>query len=557
LLGGRTSTRPKWKVEPFEYKTGEIDNDFKNIVLRFNASNALKALAHDALGVAKDDILLYGEITIDPSLVPRDEEQEYQYAPFALAVAPDFLKTKDWRGSWPQIIGLHVEHWSANTLARRYAEDDVKYTRDLYKHFGCPEMNDNDSVLACLVATCRWKGFAVDLEGIKNLRNRAIALSTSAPTAPEQVREYIYSHLSETERVVLQESSKHNLAETTKKIVLEEISRQTQDCECIENSIPKHNCLFCSGTGIRLTNAGKLAKKVLEARLANYEINFYDKLLTADRLHADAKVIGSLSGRMSGASGINALGIKKSKDVRSCFPLAFLPCILCGGDFISYEVVLADAKYDDPELRKALQTIITCPFCGGDGCRECNLSGQQKQTIHGLFGTFMYPGMSYVDILRTKGTADDKYTRAKSGVFTNLYGGTAHALKERLDIPIEVGERAYEGFNRRYKKVGQERQKIANMFQAMKQPNGIGTRVEWHEPADKIESMFGFPRYFTLENAICKALFEIAERPPEDWLKTKIKVVRRDRLQDAGGAVRSALFAAAFQYTITEYQSSD
>jgi DNA polymerase I-like protein with 3'-5' exonuclease and polymerase domains len=80
----------------------------------------------------------------------------------------------------------------------------------------------------------------------------------------------------------------------------------------------------------------------------------------------------------------------------------------------------------------------------------------------------------------------------------------------------------------------------------MRQPGGIGTKVEWHEPADYVESLFGFRRYFTLENQICKALFTLAEDPPKRWQGLNIKVVRRDREQSACGALRSALFAAAF-----------
>jgi len=55
-----------------------------------------------------------------------------------------------------------------------------------------------------------------------------------------------------------------------------------------------------------------------------------------------------------------------------------------------------------------------------------------------------------------------------------------------------------------------------------------------------------FRRYFTLENRICKALFELAEEPPQEWSELKLKVVRRDREQTAAGASRSALFAASF-----------
>ncbi len=100
-------------------------------------------------------------------------------------------------------------------------------------------------------------------------------------------------------------------------------------------------------------------------------------------------------------------------------------------------------------------------------------------------------------------------------------------------------------FNQEFPEVGRGRKRIQNMFCSMKQdiPHG---KVEWQEPADYVESMLGFRRYFTLENNICRILFNLAENPPKEWLKIKMKVVRRDREQTATGAVRSALFASAF-----------
>ena len=90
------------------------------------------------------------------------------------------------------------------------------------------------------------------------------------------------------------------------------------------------------------------------------------------------------------------------------------------------------------------------------------------------------------------------------------------------------------------------RQKIINRFGSMQQPGGIGTAVEWHEPDESIATMFGFKRFFTLENQICKALFQLAQRPPKQWKQFKGKVIRRDREQTLSGACQSALYAAAF-----------
>ena len=68
----------------------------------------------------------------------------------------------------------------------------------------------------------------------------------------------------------------------------------------------------------------------------------------------------------------------------------------------------------------------------------------------------------------------------------------------------------------------------------------------WKEPNDRVVSFLGFPRYFTLENKICRALFELANAPPKGWRNHAVKVWRRERVQTAGGAVASALYGAAF-----------
>ena len=42
------------------------------------------------------------------------------------------------------------------------------------------------------------------------------------------------------------------------------------------------------------------------------------------------------------------------------FPLFWDGMILCGGDFDSFEVTIADAVYNDPALRKDLTTKGPC-----------------------------------------------------------------------------------------------------------------------------------------------------------------------------------------------------
>lgn len=493
LYFGRRSDKSlkKWQVEDVEDADGLNNPDFKNVVLRFAPTGALKALAADALELKTDEILLFADVEVDRKFWP----DELGYAPFCTAIG----SPKDWKNTWPAVIRWHISHWESNELAREYAKKDVVYLQELYDFFGQPEFGDDDSVLTCMVANVRWKGLKVDLDKIRALRSKAIELAAKAPTAPNYVKNYIWPYLSDNERVVIT---------STKKVILEEVAKWTTD----DNDTPHP--------------AAVKAQEVLAARSAQKEVELYDKILLAGRFHASFKIIGALSGRMSGADDLNPQGIKRTAEVRECFTLAPEGMCLSGGDFESFEVAIAVAFYNDPGLYEELA---------------------KGKKIHALFGEELFPDEDYESILASKGTDNDMYTKAKSALFAvGLYGGTGHTVKERLGIDEKIGDQAKENWARRFPGIGKKQAEVYNLMCSMRQPGGIGTAVEWHEPSDYIESMLGFRRYFTLENSICKALYQLGESPPKRWLQYKFKVVRRDRDQTASGAARSACFAAAF-----------
>ena len=492
----------QWEIKDIKDKdTGEIDPNFKDIVLTFHASGQLKELARHALKVDKDLILKFTDIAVDSHWKPV----ELGYAPFALAIG----KPGNWKGAWPEVIRHYISHWYYNPLAQRYAQDDVIYTRNLYKHFGSPLPGDDDSELACMVGAARWRGFDIDIAKMQKLRNDCISRVGNIPTAPKQAKLYIEEVMDNTERIAL--------VEGTGAMILEAIAGK-------ENAEGVWEFTWIKDDGTPHPAAIR-AKEVLQARRNNKERENYDKLLLARHFHASFKVIGTLSTRMAGADKLNPQGIKAKKHVRSCFPLADFAngFVLCGGDFVSFEVVLAEAVYNDPKLREDL------------------LAGK---SIHGLFAEELF-NIDYDTIMETKKTTD-YYTDGKRGIFSQLYGGNEHTMVERLGVDIETATKASEGFMDRYPGIRKARKKINDNFCSMRQLGGIGTAVAWHEPADFIASLLGFKRYFTLENKICFALFNLAQDPPKRWRDVRIKVMRRDRLQTASGACQSALYAAAF-----------
>jgi hypothetical protein len=59
--------------------------------------------------------------------------------------------------------------------------------------------------------------------------------------------------------------------------------------------------------------------------------------------------------------------------------------------------------------------------------------------------------------------------------------------------------------------------------------------------------MLGFRRYFTLENKVIKALYDLSRNIPKEWKSIDLRVVRRGDDQSPAGATSSALYGAAFQ----------
>lgn len=481
----KKNKKERWVVRDREQADGKIDPDFKDICLKFAPSSALKALAADIFG-EEEEITVFSEIEVAPELRPIEKG----YAPFYESITdPD-----DVPFTWPHMIGYHIRHWRYNTKARKYAAKDVEYTKRIWQHFGCPAAGDDDSILACQVAAVRWKGFSVDLQLIRQLRQECLEKAQKAPKDPARVKDYIFPHLDPIGLLATNGS--------TSKEVLKIIAK---------------------GTGI----AAERAREVTEARTSHLEMQMYDKIIEAGRLHASFKVTGTLSNRMSGDSDLNPQGIPSADRVRKCFPLKHRKMILCGGDFASFEVVLAAADYKDPRLNEFLK------------------SGKK---IHADFGTFLFD-MEYDEIRATdgaKGGQRDFYKASKEGFLSTMYGAQAFTLQKKHAVTLEKAEESLEGFFEKYPGIAAAQKRVAVQFTALSQSGGLGSKITYKEPADFVESEAGFRRYFTLENRILRTLYDIATNPPAHWKNFKGRIIRREREQSFEGASKSALYGAAF-----------
>lgn len=504
-------TAPQWNIADNEDKDGNKDPEFRDIVLKFKPDMSLKSLAQHLLGVKEELIFKFTDVDPPAKLRPYEGGENGGYAPFALA----WGRPGRWNGTWPEVIKFHIDHWRYNELAQRYATNDVIYTRGLHRHekFADAVAGDDDSELACMVGAVRWRGYAVDLEKVKVQRSDALVRAAKAPIAPTAVKRWLGEVMDEDEIKILD-------IRGTKDVVLEEIGGK------FDEETQKFTDYWEDEEG-NPHKAAERARAVRDARKAKKEVELYDKLIQAGRFHASFVVIGTLSTRMSGADGLNPQGIISSEYVRSCFTLADLGMQLDGGDFWSFEVVISCAVYKDKGLEDDLK------------------SGKK---IHALLAQSIYPDLDYDTVMRSKGAKSgiDYYTQGKRAVFGLNYGGDANTLVNRLGVTKEAAEQTFDRFYKRYPGVEKARKQVIDWFCSMRQPGGIGSKVIWHEPREYIESLLGFRRYFTLENQICKALYDLANDPPDEWKQVRIKVVRRDREQTASGACRSALFGAAF-----------
>ena len=463
------------RAEGYQWETivDKYDPNFSNIVLRWGTYGGLKPICSE---IFKTNIIDY---PIPKDMYPEEEN----YDPYGI--------------KWFNKINEHIKLWRWSKNARSYAEQDVILLQKLYNHLAEPECNDVDSLLACAVGAARAKGFNIDLESL-------------------------IQQLKETETII----DKAPINANSHSDVLKYLRKAAHPIE--ENLIPNTTAITLDILIKLNTPLSIVAQEVKTLRQTIKKRDILLKLAKAGRFYPEFKIIGTRSGRMSGGGedkskggSINPQGIQRDPAMRKLFLLADPSCeMLSGGDFESFEVCLADAAYNDPQLRKDLQ------------------SGKK---FHGLFGQSLF-NESYDQVIANR----DQYHKAKTSAFGFLYGAMPPKIAQAAGISLEQAELSYEELIVRYPKIGEERKKVFDLFCSVRQPGGIGSMVEWHEPAEYIESLLGFRRYFTLENLIVKTLFEIAQNPPDNFNISGM-VYRRRKEQTKKGAALSAIYSAVFQ----------
>lgn len=466
----------QWTVDDHE---GDA-KDFPDVKLVWGAARGLKPLGKHLLGVEVMDL------PVPDQEMPKDKD--VQWNPF--------------NNLWVPHLEYHQAHWRLDQTARKYAHDDVEVLLyGLWKHFGCPKAGDLNSELACLVASCRWRGYNVSIDLVRGIRECAERTMESAPRAPATVMSGLKRLAGPAAALAIKDTK----AETLHAIGGELVGGE-----------------FHGGWGDDLPVVA-YARRVIQARSAEKERDICRKLEMVMRFHPDFKVTGALSDRMAGAGGLNAQGIngkQKGSRLREAFVLADSGETLEAGDFDAFEVAIAAAAYDDTNLTADLK------------------SGKK---IHAIYGAVMYQ----LDYDKVKKDAR-MYNDAKRAFLGGLYGAQTPKKAKVLGLSEEQVDERERDLVGRYPGIGRARARVAARFCSMRQVGGIGSRIEWEEPADYAESLLGTRRYFTLENDIERALFAMAQKP-EGMPRPDGRVMRRaGRLQTPAGATQSAIYACAF-----------
>ncbi|MCP4896271.1 MAG: hypothetical protein GY906_04785 [bacterium] len=514
ILFARRKSPERWLVAQSDHGDAWVD-----VALRFGPSNALKDIARFVLEV--EDTQKLGQ-DIEMPEFPIEEG----FAPYAT-----LLDDGNWmyKGQqlWPLRLDAHLAFWTTkDSPQEKYALDDVILLKKLDEHFGKPD-TDFDSEIGCQVASVRAAGFSIDTDKLATEIKSSAAIIESAQVnvdSPLQVRKYISDALDPMEAHVIADScDKATLLKMTSAFVLDEAE------ECCNTG-----CDRCNGR--KTVGPGPMpvvdrVEHILKVRKHRKRQQLYGKLEVAKGAFPSFRVIGTKSGRMSGADGLNYHGIDGSREIREVFTLGdgVLGTEVSGGDFDSQELAIAAAVMNDSNLADDI----------GKG-----------KSLHGVFAASA-SGLPYEQIMAHK---EDKatpeanwYKKAKICVYAILYGASAFNISFTLGVDPEEADRIILNFFEKYPYMAQTRKMVKESLECLSSDSD--GRLQVLEPKQKyIESIFGFRRSFEVEYEVIDILFQSMNEIRELSKKWPGECIRKDEKgkQTYGGAASSALYGSIF-----------
>ena len=502
--------------EPAQSDGGE---GWLDLVLRFGPSNALKDIAKFVLEV--DDTQKIGQDFALPNF-PVEEG----FAPYS-NLLDDGTGHYDGKPLWPLLLEDHINFWQEpNSPQLKYALDDIILLKRLDEHFGCPA-TDFDSEIGCQVASVRAAGFSIDNSKLDVEVDSSEAIVAEAAVnvdSPNQVKQYIASALDPMEAHIVADScDKDTLKKITTTFVLDEAE------ECCDEA----GCQRCGGQGTLPAGAMPVvgrAQHILDIRKHRKRLQLYKKLQVAKGAFPSFRVIGTKSGRMSGADGLNYHGIDGSREIREIFTLSdSVLSEVSGGDFDSQELAIAAAVMNDDALADDIA---------------------KGKSLHGVFAASA-SGLPYEQIMANK---EDKatpeanwYKKAKICVYAILYGASSYNISFTLGVSPEEAEKTIQDFFAKYPQMAETRKSVKRKLECLSSDADGNLRILQPEQT-YIESIFGFRRSFDAEFAVIEAMFQAMNEVQAKSKEWGGEIIRKEEKgkQTYGGATVSAFYGGIF-----------
>ena len=409
----------------------------------------------------------------------------------------------------------------------------------LYEHLGSPE-TDFDAEIACQVASVRMAGFDINMdklyEGIVESQAEVDTAELNVDS-PKQVKEYILEALDEMEAFIVEDGcSKKRLDFFINRYTIEEKEPCCKDPEC-------KRCDGVGSIGPGETPVVRRCKHIINIRNHRKRLQLYRKLEKSKAAFPSFKVIGTKSGRMSGADGLNWHGVDTSQTIREIMSLtepdgpdSEKGWVVSGGDFDSQELSVMAATMNDEALAKDIET---------------------GRSLHAVFAEAA-SGIPYDQIMKKKsedGPESVWYGKAKSCVYALSYGASANKIAEVIGCTQDEAEEIILKFFEKYVHMLQTRKQITESLSCLIRTDE--GRLEIRRPKQTyVDSCFNYRRAFNVEYAVIGALVEsMAELAKIGRDKDspffglfKQSVIRKEEKgeQTIGGSISSAFYGATF-----------
>jgi DNA polymerase I-like protein with 3'-5' exonuclease and polymerase domains len=390
----------------------------------------------------------------------------------------------------------------------RYAADDIRFLWLVEDGLGCPAPTHHDASVE-IVAYTRYYGFPLD---------RDVLLKTQA--------EY-KRNVDDAERQL----AGINLRSSVQKLAaLKKFEPWLTACN--KNVL---TALVRDGS----TQAAPLARAMLQYGKSKQRLDQVNKLLESatGRAHPSLRAMGTATGRMAGADGLNFQGIAPAVKLADGSRIGIRAAIksVLGGDFSAFEVAIAASAWHDTQLLADLDAGVD---------------------VHLMTAVTVHPdvvklGLTYDDAVKVRKDKahphHDLLERARNDckriVFGLIYGCGPEKVEEVLGLPPGRGQEILDRFFGRYQGLGAFRAREERRFQTADTERWTAGSVA--DMAREAQDLLGFKRRFHFECDLADAFWQLGHTGVKTGLAGTVTRNQEKGPQTIDNAIRSALLGAA------------